>query len=150
MIREARINDIESIIGIWAKDKNSNGLEMLSRPLSSQYINAYSKIKEDENQYLMVFEQNGEVIGMLQLTLIQYLFRQARKVALIEAVIVKESDRGVGIGEKLIRWAIEKARQDGANLVQLTSNKNRPRSLDFYEKLGFSRSHEGFKLKINE
>ncbi|MFT6879773.1 MAG: N-acetylglutamate synthase-like GNAT family acetyltransferase [Arcticibacterium sp.] len=150
MIREARLEDIESIIRIWAKDKNSKGLEILSRPLSSQYLGAFRQIKEDKNQDLMVFELDGAVVGTLQLTLIQYLFRNARKVALIEAVIVEESNRGVGIGEKLILWGIEKARQNGANLVQLTSNKNRPKALSFYEKLGFSRSHEGFKLKIDE
>jgi GNAT superfamily N-acetyltransferase len=70
-------------------------------------------------------------------------------VGLIEAVVVKKEHRNKGIGIKLIKWALEKAIDQRADLAQLTSNKNRQIVLEFYEKLGFKRSHYEFKLKLN-
>ncbi|HID69879.1 MAG TPA: GNAT family N-acetyltransferase [Desulfobacterales bacterium] len=45
-------------------------------------------------------------------------------------------------------WAIERAKERNCNIVQLTSDKQRPDALHFYEKLGFKATHEGFKLAI--
>ncbi len=48
----------------------------------------------------------------------------------------------------MMRWAAERCRQRHCGLVQLTSNKKRLDAHRFYERLGFSRSHEGFKLYL--
>ena len=48
----------------------------------------------------------------------------------------------------MIEWAIGQAREHGCGLVQLTSDKRRPDALRFYESLGFTASHEGFKLPL--
>lgn len=67
---------------------------------------------------------------------------------LIEGVIIAKQVRGQGLGEKMFEHAIERARERSCNLVQLTSDKQRPDALRFYEKLGFVASHEGFKLTL--
>ena len=46
----------------------------------------------------------------------------------------------------MIYWAIHRAADKGAHLLQLTTDKRRPEALKFYEKLGFKSSHEGMKL----
>jgi GNAT superfamily N-acetyltransferase len=46
----------------------------------------------------------------------------------------------------MIAWAIDEARRRGCALVQLTSDKQRAGAHHFYSTLGFSASHEGFKL----
>ena len=56
--------------------------------------------------------------------------------------------RGQGIGEAMIRHAIAIARAENCVLLQLTSDKSRLRAHDFYKRLGFQQSHEGFKLDI--
>jgi GNAT superfamily N-acetyltransferase len=48
----------------------------------------------------------------------------------------------------MMRFAIEEARNAGARLVQLTSNKARADAHRFYERLGFEQSHAGFKMKL--
>ncbi|MFI8361043.1 hypothetical protein ACIGD1_12865 [Streptomyces sp. NPDC085612] len=53
---------------------------------------------------------------------------------------------GVGPGTELMRPAVERARGRGCGPVQPTSNKQRGAVHRFYERLGFARSHEGFKL----
>lgn len=63
-------------------------------------------------------------------------------------MIVEPSLRGQGIGEAMMRWAIDEARRRGCFRVQLTSNKVRKRAHAFYERLGFVASHEGMKLSL--
>jgi GNAT superfamily N-acetyltransferase len=48
-----------------------------------------------------------------------------------------------------MEWAIEESRNRGCALVQLTSDKTRTDAHRFYERLGFTNSHEGFKLKLS-
>jgi len=54
--------------------------------------------------------------------------------------------RGKGIGEQLFRWAIDRAKQRDAHQLQLTTDKQRPKAVKFYKKLGFRASHEGMNL----
>jgi GNAT superfamily N-acetyltransferase len=66
----------------------------------------------------------------------------------IEAVRVADDLRGRGVGSAMIRWAIDEARASGAALVQLTSDARREDAHRFYERLGFKKSHEGFKYYL--
>jgi ribosomal protein S18 acetylase RimI-like enzyme len=59
--------------------------------------------------------------------------------ALIEDVIVDESLRGQGIGEGLVRRALEIARERGASGVSLTSNPKRQAANRLYSRMGFVR-----------
>ncbi|HEX4512917.1 MAG TPA: GNAT family N-acetyltransferase, partial [Polyangiaceae bacterium] len=72
------------------------------------------------------------------------------RAMLVEAVHVQESERNRGIGETMMRFAIDEARRRGCQRVQLTSNKKRTDAHRFYERLGFTRSHEGFKLMLKD
>jgi GNAT superfamily N-acetyltransferase len=48
----------------------------------------------------------------------------------------------------MIAWAIDKCRERGCELVQLTTDKSRADALRFYQSLGFVDSHEGMKLSL--
>jgi GNAT superfamily N-acetyltransferase len=61
---------------------------------------------------------------------------------------IDASLRATGLGRKLFAWAIERARERGCHLLQLTSDKARPDAIRFYESLGFVASHEGLKLRL--
>jgi GNAT superfamily N-acetyltransferase len=47
-----------------------------------------------------------------------------------------------------MEWAIGEARRRGCAIVQLTSDKRRDEAHRFYGRLGFTASHEGFKLRL--
>lgn len=115
-------------------------------PLPSSYHDAFDAIDRDLNNELVVVERDGAVIGVLQLTFIPYLTYRGGWRALIEGVRVAADQRGGGVGRALFEWAIERARERGCHLVQLTSDKQRPDAIRFYESLGFRASHEGMKL----
>jgi GNAT superfamily N-acetyltransferase len=93
-------------------------------------------------------ESQHQLVGMLQLTFIPYLTHIGTWRCLIEGVRIHSAHRGKGYGELMFQQAIELAREKGCKLVQLTSDKQRPDAIRFYEKLGFIASHEGFKLTL--
>ena len=73
---------------------------------------------------------------MLQITFIPNLTYQGSPRALIEGVRIAAALRGGGVGQRLFEWAIERARERGCRLVQLTSDKARPDAIRFYERIG--------------
>ena len=147
--RSASINDLPVIVNMLADDKLGKERERLQTPLPEAYVLAFRKIDEDKNQELMLIEnEKNEILGTFQLTFIQYLTYQGGKRAQIEAVRIRKDQRGAGLGEKMIQWAIARARQKGAHVLQLTTDKQRPKALHFYAKLGFKPSHEGMKMHL--
>ena len=145
--RKAVREDVPFIVQLLANDKLGQLREDYQDPLPVKYYTAFEQIDADPNQELIVIEnEDGEVIGTLQLSFIQYLTYQGGIRAQIEAVRVREDLRGDGIGQKLFEWAINRAKERNAHLLQLTTDKKRPEAVRFYEKLGFKASHEGMKI----
>ncbi len=148
-IREAKKADVPIIVAMIANDKLGQLREDYRDPLPEKYYNAYENIAADPNQELMVMEtESGQIIGTLQLSFIQYLTYQGGIRAQIESVRVDKAFWGKGIGQQLLEWAIQRAKEKKAHVVQLTPDKKRPEALKFYEKLGFVASHEGMKLHL--
>jgi len=146
--RAAKESDLPALVSLLADDELGAKKEDASSLVNPLYISAFSSIESDPNNELMVVKNNGNLIGMLQLTFIPYLSHQGSWRCLIESVRIQSQFRGKGLGTEFIKWAIDRARQRNCKLMQLTSDKQRPRAIQFYEKLGFQASHEGFKLKL--
>jgi len=148
-IRQATKEDVPTIVEMIANDKLGQLRENYQDPLPQKYFEAFANIDSDPNQEVVVMENDkNKVIGTLQLSFIQYLTYQGGIRAQIEAVRVHEAYRGKGIGGKLFVWAIQRAKEKGAHVVQLTTDKKRPEAISFYKNLGFSDSHEGMKLHL--
>lgn len=147
--RMAKKSDLKEIVRLLADDELGSKREKYEDPLPEAYYNAFSAMEnQGGNQILLVIE--GEIIiGCLQLTIIPGLARLGMKRAQIEGVRVDKNYRGQKIGEALFREAITIAKSEGCGLVQLTTDKDRIDALRFYEKLGFTSSHEGMKLALN-
>ena len=147
--RKATEKDLLLIVAMMADDILGKERENFQDPLPEEYLEAFKKIDSDENQELIVLEDgNGEIIGTLQLTFIQYLNRRGGLRAQIESVVIRKDKRGLGLGKSMFEWAINRAKEKNASMVQLTSDKQRPRAIKFYENLGFTASHEGLKLQF--
>jgi len=145
--RKAIDKDVSTIVEMIADDELGKIRERFQHPLPSEYLKAFEKINLDENQELIIVEnENAEVMGTMQLTFIQYLTYQGGIRAQIEAVRIRKDLRGLGIGKKMFQWAINRAKERNAHLLQLTTDKKRPEAIKFYEDLGFIQSHEGMKL----
>src|SRR5258706_11242396 len=78
----------------------------------------------------------GEIVGAL--TLVVYRMPTGIR-SVIEDVVVDESLRGQGIGEALMRYAIDQARERGARNISLTSNPAREAANRLYLRVGFEK-----------
>lgn len=148
-LRFANNNDLVKIVSMLADDELGSKREQFGVPLPDQYTQAFNIIKRDENQELTVAEMDDEVVGTFHLTFVQYLTYCGGIRAQIEAVRVSADWRGKGLGKVMIEYAIEQARIRGAHMIQLTTDKQRPEAIKFYETLGFKASHEGMKLHFS-
>lgn len=147
-IREAILSDIPKIVELLADDKLGKNRESPGTELPQEYYSAYEKIKSDENQELIVVERQGEIIGTLQLSFIQYLTHEGSLRAQIEGVRIRSDMRSLGIGKFMIEWAVNRAQERKAHMLQLTTDKQRKGAIAFYQELGFQASHEGMKLHL--
>ncbi len=148
-IRLATSLDLPKIVFLLADDPLGATRERFENPLPESYQKAFDIIDQDNNNELLVLENERDgVVGVLQITYIPYLTYQGSWRALIEGVRIDKSHRAGGLGSMLVLEAIERAKQKNCRLVQLTSDKARPEAIQFYEKLGFTASHEGLKLKL--
>lgn len=148
IIRKACRNDIPHIVQLLANDQLGKKRESYQNPLPQEYYTAFSEIDGDKNNYLIVVEDNGIVIGTSQLTIITYITYKGGKRGQIEGVRIDEAYRGQEIGKLMIEWSINKSRELGCHIVQLTMDKQRGETIQFYKKLGFVASHEGLKLYL--
>ena len=148
-IRTAQRGDLEEIVRLLADDELGSRRERYEKPLPPAYEEAFSAITGQTGNSILVAEINGEVVGCLQLTLIPGLARMGMTRAQVEGVRVDSRYRGHGIGKALLEHAIETAKVHGCGLVQLTTDKTRGDAHRFYEKLGFTASHEGMKLSLD-
>ncbi len=146
--RKMQKADLGIVVSLLADDELGRSREGKANVVHADYLRAFEQIQSDVNQYAAIFEINGETIGCLQITFIPGLSRRGSLRGQIEGVRVSRDFRGKGYGVKMISWAINKCRDRGCRMVQLTSDKTRENAIKFYENLGFVRSHEGFKLTL--
>jgi len=147
--RRAVAGDLESVVALLVDDPLGRERESAcAGGLDPRYREAFAAIERDPNQLLAVAERDGQVIGVLQLSFIPGLTRRGMWRGQIEGVRVAAAERGGGIGQAFIKWAIGECRERGCGLVQLTSDKRRPAAHRFYEALGFEATHQGYKLTL--
>ena len=146
--RQARESDLEYLILMLADDALGSQREDPSGSLNQRYIDAFKAITKDPNNELIVLQLGDKVVGMLQLTFIPCLSHIGSRRCLIENVRVASDYRGRGIGATIIKWVIDRATERHCCMVQLTSDKQRPDAIRFYESHGFKATHEGFKYKL--
>jgi GNAT superfamily N-acetyltransferase len=145
-IRPAEEQDLPAVVALLADDVLGAGRESLDD--LNPYRAAFGRLRADRNQLLVVAARGAVVIGTLQLSVVPGLSRRGRTRSIIEAVRVHRDERGSGLGTTLIEWAIAESGRRGCTLVQLTSDRTRTDAHRFYERLGFTASHVGFKLEL--
>ncbi|MBW3112657.1 GNAT family N-acetyltransferase [Bacillus sp. MCCB 382] len=146
--REATQQDVDRIVEMLADDVLGKQRERYEQPLPQSYLEAFKAIDTDPNNELVVACDGEKVVGVQQITFTPYLTHQGGWRATIEGVRTSASVRGEGVGTKMIQWAIARSEERGCHLIQLTTDKQRPDALRFYERLGFKATHEGLKLKL--
>jgi len=148
-LHKATIDDLPDIIALLAEDDLGQTRELVGTTPDQRYIDAFHRISDDPNQFLMVVTLNDLIVGTCHLTIMPSLTFTGSTRMQIEAVRVSSKHRGQKIGKWMMNAAIDYATSKDATILQLTTNLMRPRAKAFYERLGFEASHMGMKLYIN-
>jgi ADP-ribose pyrophosphatase YjhB (NUDIX family)/predicted N-acetyltransferase YhbS len=146
VLRRATAADVGAVVALIADDQLGASREDPGE--LTAYLGAFAVIDADPAQALVVLDDGGAVVGTMQVSFIPGLSRGGAMRGQIEAVRVAASHRGQRLGEQMIRWAVEESGRRGCALVQLTTDKSRADAHRFYERLGFTASHEGFKMTL--
>jgi GNAT superfamily N-acetyltransferase len=144
-VRPARRDELSRLVELFEYGSLVAGKE--DRSDLTPYEEAWEDI--DAHGGLLVAELDGDVVGVCQLIVFRHLQSRGGLCAEVESVHVHPDHRGHGIGHVLMRAAIERARALGCYRIQLTSNLARTEAHRFYESLGFTPSHQGFKLALD-
>ncbi|RNF34230.1 GNAT family N-acetyltransferase [Paracoccus methylarcula] len=143
--RLARREDVPTVIALLADDVLGRDRETA---ISDDYLAAFDAMQAEGNNHLIVGEAEGQVVACYQITFISGLSLSAARRAQIEGVRVATSHRGQKIGEALIEDAESRARAAGCGLMQFTTNKSRDKAHRFYDRMGFTPSHIGYKKPL--
>jgi GNAT superfamily N-acetyltransferase len=146
--RRAVEADLPFIVKLLTDDAVRDTEDRPDEPFHPRYVAALRELEADPNQMMMLAVLDGETVGTIQLTFIPGISGLGTKRCLVEAVHIAPTHRSRGLGTRMIQWAIEQARERDCGMVQLTSNKKRLDAHRFYERLGFLKSHEGFKYYL--
>ena len=148
--RSAERVDVPAILQLLADDdiSRARGFGVVPEEVDAAIWAAFEAIDADPDNELVVAEDAGEVIATCQLTFTPGLSRGGGWRMTIEAVRVRADRRSGGIGRNLMAYAMDRARDRGCRVVQLTTDKRRVDAHRFYESLGFVASHEGMKLSL--
>jgi GNAT superfamily N-acetyltransferase len=145
IFRRATAQDLPGIVALLADDVLGATREAPGDPADAA---AFAAIDADANQLLAVAEQDGRILGCLQLTFLPGLSHRGAWRGQVESVRVAADQRGTGLGRRFLEWAIAQCRARGCRMVQLTTDRSRADARRFYESLGFIASHEGMKLAL--
>lgn len=140
--------DVPAIVALLADDGFGAARELVGEDVDTAYWRAFEEIDADPRNELIVADCGGAVVGTCQLTFTPSLSRRGSERMTIEAVRVGSALRGRGVGRSMVRWALDRARERGCRLAQLTTDKRRSQAQRFYASLGFTASHEGMKLTL--
>lgn len=143
--RAATRADVPAIVAMLADDVLGRSRENAD---PARYLAAFDAMERETGNGLYVGEKGGAVIACYQLTIISGLSLSATRRALLESVRVASDQRGGGIGAALMADAESRARAAGCGLLQFTSNRARSDAHRFYEGLGFTPSHIGYKKQL--
>ncbi len=148
-MRHARRDDVGAIVAMLADDPLGSARERLQDPLPASYFRAFEALERASHIQLVVAEdEDGAVIGCLQLCILPGLSSQGASRGLIEDVRVATHCRSRGVGEKIVQWAVAEARAKGCALVELLTHSTRVDAQRFYARLGFQPSHVGMTLRF--
>jgi PhnO protein len=141
-IRKFEIGDLDNVFKLLN--------ELYNNKLNYEIFSKIYKEKVfDNNCYYIVAVSNGKIIGLLT-SEIQIKLHKAKKQSFIEDLIVDKDYRNNGIGKKLLQNAIEYAKKQECEVIELTSYLQNNNAHRFYENNGFVKHSYKFKKYLTD
>ena len=103
-----------------------------------------------QNENIVVAKVQSEIVGYMTFCIQEKNHHgvRFRKYLKIDAICVDEKSRGSGVGTKLLKFAKEKAKENGCTDLDLTVNEENENAIKVYEKFGFKVRSIAYSMKI--
>ena len=139
IIRELQIEDLEK--GFLT---TLDSLRLASNIDKNKAKEVFKKIDSNPDHIIAVAEFEGEIVGATTLLIEQKFIHEGGLVGHIEDVAVNEKFQGKKIGEKIMKYLLELAKNRGCykTILDCTDDVK-----GFYEKLGFK--HTANELRFD-
>ena len=105
--------------------------------LQNHSVANWAKELQDPAFEVRVAEQDGAMVGYVKLGPPHLPFEPRGEAAELRQLYVVEEAKGQGIAHELMRWVIERARDNRADHLYLSVFTENHRARRFYEKYGF-------------
>ncbi len=140
-IRKAGISDIPRLIHLYSQFDGEDVLQ------ENEAIEVWQRFEKYPNFHLYIAELDQKVIGTFELLIMDNLAHKGAPSGIVEDVVVDSEYRSMGIGKKLMEYAIEICKNYGCYKMSLSSSEHREKAHAFYENMGFKKY--GFCFKID-
>jgi len=105
-------------------------------------------IHEHPTHRVFIALNDGKPVGTFALMAMPSLAGDGAATGLLEDVVVSAGSRGQGVGEWMMRAAMDKAREMGCCKLMLSTAAHRLRAHAFYERVGFTLHGKSFYVEI--
>jgi GNAT superfamily N-acetyltransferase len=147
-LRRARRDDLVAVLRLIADNDVARARGTYVVEETPAVVAAFDAIAASADNELWVGEIDGTVAATAQLTFVPGLAHGGALRAIVESVHVRADLRGSGVGSRLMHGMLARARERGAAMLSLTSDRRRVDAHRFYERLGFAASHVGMKRDV--
>src|SRR5262245_32598924 len=143
-IRAADEHDLAGVLALYAQPEIDDG-DVLS---ADEAVRIFRRFARYPDYTLYVAERDGQIVGSFALLIMDNLGHLGAPSGIVEDVAVDPALRGGGIGQAMMRFAIERCREKDCYKLMLSSNAKRERAHAFYEALGFARHGYSFRIEL--
>jgi len=143
IFRDALPEDIPYIVSLLADDRLGAQREQLGDPA---YAKALQDIDADPTTRFIVVEDDGIVVGCMQMSILPGLARRGVRRAQLESVRIAGSQRSKGLGAAMVAEGVRLAKEAGCGLIELSTDKTRADAHRFWKRQGFEDTHVGMKM----
>ncbi|WP_342431437.1 GNAT family N-acetyltransferase [Neobacillus sp. FSL H8-0543] len=138
-IQKATVNELDSIVELF--DMYRVFYEQKS-DIKAAKLFLNERLRNEES-IIFIAKDAENTVGFVQLYPV-FSSVSMRRTWLLNDLYVRETNRGKGVGEKLIKTAIDFAKETGAKGVSLETGQENSSAQRLYEKIGFVRESNYF------
>lgn len=142
-IRAATEADLPGVLALYGQPDLDNGVVLSTEEAAA----IFRRFAAYPSYTLHVVEKDRAVVGTFALLVMDNLGHLGAPSAIVEDVAVDPKHQGHGIGAAMMKFALERAQEQGCYKLMLSSNAKRERAHAFYEGLGFTR--HGFSFRVD-
>jgi len=139
-IRKAEFLDAEVIYRFICKLEGEN-------PTREEFDETFSSNLKNQNYHYYLAEKGMQTIAFIGMH-IQNVLHHTSKIAEIIEMFVLPEYRGDGIGELLYWHTKDIAQESGCKFFEVSCNIVRERALNFFERMGFEKTHYKFTERL--